>query len=800
MTEISAAIRDTLKICQELKDMKMPIKEFVTTFLTGKHIELATRRRFWATNTGYKSTLSLVECIWGTFEASADGQGWWEEFIQQEAIRILVRNNHQLSRSSTGHFESANLVKPDFFSEAAKARQEEKVVHEEMPFLYGILMGMLNNGNEPDPPSADVDESMTHTPNEPISVPNDTYKAQLLERDGITYVSNPGDRDEVSRRRHHLAATICAQLLFSCNRRHNGLQLHNAIRFLPCGVSERVNEYLHMLGLTSSRLTAIEALKTLSAHAAEDIKAVKSLDRSPDLGPFLCIDNLDIEEKVHMASITNQSMMFHGTWGYVQLPSKALLESLDKSELNLGAYKKAIQDVPNMQINPSVFLPSHDNEQHYSLVMKSQIAQVMDECVGFLSDKEGAISTNPPVLEQILAEVPTVFMLRLMDESDNSAKGIGQVLESIQRQTGLTPSKFASWLQPMDGDLATIQNFNALRDLRYPSSYPENSLDNIVFQLGGAHTLWNIAQAILMVHLGNPSSKKDLGVWQYFEALGIPHEKVIQKKDFTLMLRQIELVHKATLLHCIREAAQDKSSRLHNVLVRLHDFSTIIEGNNAMQAGDIGRLMNVWKMWAVMSQAIKSLKHYSAYLPSLIFLLTKALLPSQSKLLKHNILMSPSGRPDQFMAKDHFMEHQNFWLKSFFNSGGIGTQVDRLKKLFLMNIFLLRSMFHSLRVDSGKKKIHQNRKTLANYQSLQMFCRMANNRDILGLLEPEASKNETKTVNVYLQGIKNFRSEIRNKDASLGRLKLHFPKSALDVIHNDDEGGDNEEEDNGPEM
>jgi hypothetical protein len=43
-----------------------------------------------------------------------------------------------------------------------------------------------------------------------------------------------------------------------------------------------------------------------------------------------------------------------------------------------------------------------------------------------------------------------------------------------------------------------------------------------------------------------------LVVWQYFEALGIPHEKVIQKKDFTLMLRQIELVHKDKLLHFIR--------------------------------------------------------------------------------------------------------------------------------------------------------------------------------------------------------------------------------------------------------
>jgi hypothetical protein len=128
-----------------------------------------------------------------------------------------------------------------------------------------------------------------------------------------------------------------------------------------------------------------------------------------------------------------------------------------------------------------------------------------------------------------------------------------------------------------------------------------------------------------------------------------------------------------------REAAKEKSSRLHNVLVCLHGFSTIVEGNNAMKAGDIGRLMNIWKMWAVMSQSIDSLKHYSAYLPRLIFLLTKALSPSQSKLMRHNILMSPSGRSDHYMAKDHFMEHQNYWLKHFFNGGGIGTQIDRLK-------------------------------------------------------------------------------------------------------------------------
>jgi hypothetical protein len=157
-------------------------------------------------------------------------------------------------------------------------------------------------------------------------------------------------------------------------------------------------------------------------------------------------------------------------------------------------------------------------------------------------------------------------------------------------------------------------------------------------------------------------------------------------------------------LQARREAAKYKLSRLHNVLVCLHNSSTIVEGNNSMKAGDIGRLMNVWKMWAVMSQSIDSLKHYSV--PRLIFLLTKALSPLQSNLMCHNILMLTSGRSDHYMAKDHFMEHQDYWLKHFFNGGGIGTQIDQLKKLFSMNIFLVRTLF-SLLLLSVVQKAHR---------------------------------------------------------------------------------------------
>ena len=114
-----------------------------------------------------------------------------------------------------------------------------------------------------------------------------------------------------------------------------------------------------------------------------------------------------------------------------------------------------------------------------------------------------------------------------------------------------------------------------------------------------------------------------------------------------------------------------------------------MEANWAMNAGDIGRLMNIWKLWLVMSQSLKGLNHYLLYLPQLVLMLTQLLPPSLSKLFRHQMLVSPSGRPNHFVAKDFFLENQNYWLKYFYNRGGIGTEVKRLSNLFSLNIRLV---------------------------------------------------------------------------------------------------------------
>ena len=127
-----------------------------------------------------------------------------------------------------------------------------------------------------------------------------------------------------------------------------------------------------------------------------------------------------------------------------------------------------------------------------------------------------------------------------------------------------------------------------------------------------------------------------------------------------------------------------------------HDFGSIVEANRATKVGNIGRFISVWIIWSIMSQSLKSLVNYWSYLPRLVILLNHVLPPSLSKLIRHDILISPSGRANHFVAKDFYLETQNYWLKFFYNQSGIGTQVSRLKDLSSLNINLVSKYFCTL--------------------------------------------------------------------------------------------------------
>ncbi|OAV86647.1 hypothetical protein PTTG_29791, partial [Puccinia triticina 1-1 BBBD Race 1] len=242
--------------------------------------------------------------------------------------------------------------------------------------------------------------------------------------------------------------------------------------------------------------------------------------------------------------------MFHGTWGYLHSIDPQLLAQVEPSDLTLKSYKKSIDDYCEKVVKPSAFFPTNNQNQHFQSVVKSQIAHVLFSCVAKVKDTE-SVPAHPPPIDPIRPHVPDITMLKMMIASDNSAEGIGEVLEGITKQTSETSLEASEHLQVMEGDLGTYCNLESLRALRRPTSHPEESLSNIFMLLGASHTLWNVAQAIFLLHFGDSSNSEDLGAWHTLELLGVPAERPVTKKDFTLMISNMQRVHEVTILHCI---------------------------------------------------------------------------------------------------------------------------------------------------------------------------------------------------------------------------------------------------------
>jgi hypothetical protein len=130
-----------------------------------------------------------------------------------------------------------------------------------MPFLYNTLLQTLLLMAQQ---STTVLESEDE---EPVDGMDLDVIGVSGEADFFCYTKQPA---AISTRFKKIASTICSMVAFACNRRANGFQLTNSVRFLACGVSDRVHDYLHYLGLTSSKRTALSALNRLEfRHGTE---------------------------------------------------------------------------------------------------------------------------------------------------------------------------------------------------------------------------------------------------------------------------------------------------------------------------------------------------------------------------------------------------------------------------------------------------------------------------------------------------------------------------------------------------
>lgn len=117
----------------------------------------------------------------------------------------------------------------------------------------------------------------------------------------------------------------------------------------------------------------------------------------------------------------------------------------------------------------------------------------------------------------------------------------------------------------------------------------------------------------------------------------------------------------------LSEAEEKSDWTGYNLRLILHDFSSVVKGDCAMRQGDTGQVVSIWKLWSLMAQGIAGLSHYGLHLPQLILLLEEDLPKPLAHAIKHSMLVPASGRAGHFVAKDFYLEIQNYWLRDFYN-------------------------------------------------------------------------------------------------------------------------------------
>ncbi|KAH9822991.1 hypothetical protein DFH28DRAFT_1118339 [Melampsora americana] len=762
------------RVCRYLKKQNSDTKSFLLSYLRSPNEKIVTRRKQWGSvKHGWDTTEQILDEIDKVVNQKVDCQAKWNEWVLRKAKVIVAQQNPPQGSL----FININKLETNFFEHQNKIKREETIV-KSMSFMHELISFKLkhahaawkakrnqraakNNGGTV---VSDGSESESDVGSESDACIN---PGSLQDSAQGYFFQKPKDRVESAKTRlKTIAATMTHMLAFACNRRCNALQVENTITLLACGVSERVNQYLQQIGLSASRKSALRGLLVLSKEKAMSIKKRVKIDAT--------------------------SKTFHGTWGYAHYLDPKILCDLNTEECTVATFQKTLTKDCKQAIDSGDLLPDQNEQKRWVLTLKNQVARVLSHYMKRPDKYKTCKILNLAPIDQVEAKKPDIDMLKLMDSSDNGSDGIAALYDKLIKQTGLLPEDFANRLQVIEGDLGTCLNFRGLESQRVPSKFADEGLSHLVMVPGAGHTLWNILQAILLHHWGDPSNKKDLGAWRTAVELGAAKkERPTAKKDFTSMIRLIEQVHEATITfgifevlglpvgavqdpidmtpeafestvenvfmtflsgHAMQEARRNNDKKRIQLLLRMQDFATVVEANRAMSDRNIGRLLLMWKKWSVMSQGLKGLTHYSCYLPRTTW-------PLRGQRLF-------SGGPE-LLAK------------------GPGTDIKRLKDTFSLTVGLLAFLVEKMKARAGQNMNRQSHKNRITGPSMIRFLNMAQN-ECLNQSTPNSIIPSGPIHDVYLLGTQKLQDNYTN-----GRLeRFHWP-----VSHNyaQNEGIDREE-------
>lgn len=316
-----------------------------------------------------------------------------------------------------------------------------------------------------------------------------------------------------------------------------------------------MNDYLHFIGLTSSRQTALQAMETLGSSAERNIK--RRMAKNYNLRPFMTLDNIDIQARIHNPRIEATTKLFHGSYGYLHFLPPHLLNEINPIEATTENLHRCIHESQSERFETHMLLPDQEGSEHWTKVLKAQIAKVYldyevePDSPEYNICKESLV-VEPPSVERIPMYTPDLVMLKMMNASDNSAVGVSEMMDQCLKQTGEDPIKFSKNVRVVEGDMGTCLNFESLVRQRFAAGHQDEALTNILNMPGLAHTMWNMGSRVLAHHWGDSKGSFNTGVHRTAGTLGMKTDKLTSQQDFNLLMHFIHKSHTATIVFLLR--------------------------------------------------------------------------------------------------------------------------------------------------------------------------------------------------------------------------------------------------------
>ncbi|KAF8145481.1 hypothetical protein K438DRAFT_2097724 [Mycena galopus ATCC 62051] len=526
--------------------------------------------------------------------------------------------------------------------------------------------------------------------------------------------------------------TVCAMMSILRSQKANNFQAVISLFLLGSGASKREIEVFAHAGISLSYKSVMNYLAALSLEGILQFQAVWRACMCS-----IVWDNLNIAFQVESQRLDNKNHFDNRTTAtlipiYNPFTNEA---RTPRGTLPFTMKPPRTSTLPTYSWTAADTLPSASDAEKTEQCLLWQLKSIALDYIPELGHLKSSFGPCPEI-DQIKLHKTEQFPLPAMHEDESTLEGTITVINKIFAQLGTSSTDLENHgIVFANGDLLTDNLVNTVEGSHRNEPGINESMQPLVRRLGIFHAKMAGNRLVVNEHWGKPNATIPGGLcWEHTQLLqrkpisaGWKSKKAAPWKPCheLLQISSAGHVRDAFRIHCGEASLTEWAGRVtfdefeaiaskvynslyttaaydeacarkeaqrdavfENSVLYNRDSLLYILLVSSIKAGDIGRVILVFRIWAVMMRSPKTMPKYAdAFFETLNHIKTYD--PVLQYFFLHNWLVNITGLANRFKEVDLLQEHQNFWAKIVYKAKGVNRSWTWLARITVC-IFALR--------------------------------------------------------------------------------------------------------------